>query len=597
MSGFVAILSRGGRPVERALLAELTESMAHCGPDHRDIWSDGPIGLGHALLAYRPDPPAAEHGPCSLDGSTWIAADARIDGQGELVARLRAAGRDIAASTPDARLILHAYAAWGERCLDHLVGDFAFALWDGERRRLLCARDHFGVVPLYYAPLGESTVVGNVLSALRRHPGVSAALDERAIGDYLLFGMKMDHADTTFADIRSVPPGHVLTVIDGTRRVARWWSPPAVAEPRPPARREDRVERFRELFDAAVSDRLRSPAAGTHLSGGMDSTSIAATAKHVLATRGGEHDLRAYVIGYDKLFDEEEGRFAQLVADHIGVPLEHLVADEYLRRPAAGEGDWRFPEPGIAPNQSTEYEISRRVASFSRALLVGFGGDPLLRGAPVRSPAWRRLARRALRRDRAPSFTAPGWIAPDFARRIGPAERWHDVMRTWDRARGWRELQHPLWATLFGLAHPGACGIPLHVTFPFFDVRLARFVREVPDDPLLGGKRLLREAMGGRLPAEVLDRPKTLLWAARGHRRDPLRGLALEPEMRRGRQRLLDTPRIGEYVDVQRARAIVEAPAPRSTMPRFDNVFVVAQWLGASVQPPSLPAKEPEHAA
>ena len=409
MSGFVGILNRGGRPIERPLLAELTESMAHCGPDHRGIWSDGPAGLGHALLAHRPDPPAAEHGPCSLDGSTWIAADARIDGQRELIARLRAAGRDVAAATPDARLILHAYAAWGERCLDRLIGDFAFALWDGERRRLLCARDHFGVVPLYYAPLGESTVVGNVLSALRRHPGVSAALDERAIGDYLLFGMKMDHADTTFADIRAVPPGHVVDGDrTGRRRVAPWWAPPPVAEPRAPVRPEERVERFRELFDAAVSDRLRSPAAGTHLSGGMDSTSIAATAKHVLAARGGEHELRAYVIGYDKLFAEEEGRYAQLVADHIGVPLEHLVADEYLRRPAAGAGDWRFPEPGIAPNQSTEYEISRRVASFSRALLVGFGGDPLLRGAPVRSPAWRRLARRALRRDSAPSFAAAG---------------------------------------------------------------------------------------------------------------------------------------------------------------------------------------------
>ena len=300
-----------------------------------------------------------------------------------------------------------------------------------------------------------------MLSTLRRHPGVSEALCERAIGDYLLFGMKMDHADTTFAGIRSVPPGHVLTVTDGTRRVAPYWELPPVAEPRRPARPEERVERFRELFDEAVSDRLRGARAGTHLSGGMDSTSIAATAEHVLGSRGGEHELRAYVIVYDKLFAEEEGRYAQLVADRIGVALEHLVADEYLRRPFAGEGDWRFPEPGIAPNQSTEYEISRRVASFARTLLVGFGGDPLLRGAPVRPPAWRRLARRALRRGRTPSFAVPDWIAPDFARRIAPAERWHDVRRTWDGARGARELQHPLWATLFALAHPGACGLPL----------------------------------------------------------------------------------------------------------------------------------------
>ncbi len=435
-----------------------------------------------------------------------------------------------------------------------------------------------------------------MLSTLRRHPGVSEALCERAIGDYLLFGMKMDHADTTFAGIRSVPPGHVLTVTDGTRRVAPYWELPPVAEPRRPARPEERVERFRELFDEAVSDRLRGARAGTHLSGGMDSTSIAATAEHVLGSRGGEHELCAYVIVYDKLFAEEEGRYAQLVADRIGVPLEHLVADEYLRRPPVGEDDWVFPEPGIAPNQSTEYEISRRVASFARTLLVGFGGDPLLRGAPVRSPAWRRLARRALRRGRTPSFAVPDWIAPDFARRIAPAERWHDVRRTWDGARGAREMQHPLWATLFALAHPGACGLPLRVAFPFFDLRLARFVSQAPDDLLLAGKRLLREAIGSRLPAEVLDRPKTLLWVDRGRGRDPLRGLALEPEMRHRRRLLLDAPLIGEYVDVKRAGTIVDSPVSRATLPRSENLFVVAQWLAASAQPPSVAMKEPHHA-
>ncbi len=595
MSGFVAILHADGRPVERPLLAELTEAMAYCGPDHRGVWSDGPVGLGHALLCFDDDPPASKGTPCSLDGWTRIVADARIDGQAELVAELRAAGRDVAADTPDARLILHAWAVWGERCLDHLVGDFAFALWDGKRRSLFCARDHFGVVPLYYAPLTGTTVVGNVLWALRRHPGVTGALNERAIGDYLLFGMKMDHADTTFADVHSVPPGHTLTVADGACRVNRYWHPPPPAEPHAPARSEERVERFRDAFDIAVSDRLRSARAGTHLSGGMDSTSIAATAAHILAARGGAFELRAYVIVYDRLIAEEEGRFAQLVAERIGIPLERLVADAYLRAPPHSDGAWVFPEPGVAPGQLAEYEISRRVASFARTLFSGIGGDPLLRGAPARSPIWRRLARRVLRRGREPPFVVPNWIAPDFARRIAPAERWHDVRREWHGVRGPRELAHPLWATIFGYSHPGACGLPLRVCFPFFDLRLARLVWEWPGDPLLVGKRLLREAMRDRLPGEVLERPKTLLWVHGAGQRDPRVVLAREAQTRRMRQGLLDAPGIGEYVDVERARSIVAAPDARSVLPRYENFLLVALWLATSARRP--PSSDREGAA
>src|SRR5438105_2953662 len=232
--------------------------MCYCGPDHQDIWLEQRIGLGHALLGATPEPGDDEHQPCSLDGRVWIAADARIDGRADLLARLRTRGRNVARDAPDAQLILHAYDVWGERCVEHLIGDFAFAIWDCARRRLFCARDHFGVVPFYYSRVTSGVVFGNVLRALRLHPAVSDTLDDRAIGDFLLFRMNMDHASTTFADIRALPPAHAITWENGAARIRRYWEPPQTEPELRLERPEQYVERFAVLFDQAVSDRLRS---------------------------------------------------------------------------------------------------------------------------------------------------------------------------------------------------------------------------------------------------------------------------------------------------------------------------------------------------
>ena len=151
MSAFVAITAG---QVDHDLLARMTDAMAYCGPDAQETWVDGRAGLGLASLAVGEAGPTA---PLSLDGRTWIVADARIDGRTELAA--------------DPELILRTYGAHGDRCVEHLIGDFAFAIWDAPRRRLFCARDHFGVVPLYYtrAGDGEGIAVGNVLQALLVH--------------------------------------------------------------------------------------------------------------------------------------------------------------------------------------------------------------------------------------------------------------------------------------------------------------------------------------------------------------------------------------------------------------------------------------------
>jgi len=149
-----------------------------------------------------------------------ITAGARLDGRSELINKLA-----LKQSATDADLILHAYEAWGEDCVKHVIGDFAFAIHDSKSRRLFCARDHFGVKPFYYAHLANDFIFSTNLNELRQDPRVSDTLNEIAIGDYLLFGVNQDLSTTTFKDIQRLPPGHSLTVADGSIKIHRYWTP------------------------------------------------------------------------------------------------------------------------------------------------------------------------------------------------------------------------------------------------------------------------------------------------------------------------------------------------------------------------------------
>ena len=162
--------------------------MSFRGPDAQETWIDGNAGFGHTMLRTTFEA-ETEQQPLTLDGKVWLTADARIDGRAELIANLEAKLRTKPLlshrSNPngsdsiipnDAELILYAYQAWGEDCVKHLIGDFAFAIWDSREHRLFCTRDHFGVKPFYYAHVGNTFVFSNTLNAVRLHPNVSAKI-------------------------------------------------------------------------------------------------------------------------------------------------------------------------------------------------------------------------------------------------------------------------------------------------------------------------------------------------------------------------------------------------------------------------------------
>ncbi|MGC2706420.1 MAG: asparagine synthase-related protein, partial [Candidatus Acidiferrales bacterium] len=311
MSGIVGMYDRSGAPADRTLLQALAHFLSYCGPDAREIWSHGPVGLGHTMLRTTRES-RVERQPASLSGRFWITADARIDCREELKSKLveLESGKVPEPTGTDSDLILRSYAAWGSDCVQHLRGDFAFAIWDAERKLLFCARDHFGIKPLYYSELGELFFFSNVLDCVRQHPDVSEELNDAAIGDFLLFGLNCDAATTTFRDIRRLPPGHSMTVSSEGLRIRRYWSAPTEGRIRY-RRAEDYVEHFQILLQAAVSDRMAGDRTGILLSGGLDSGAIAATARELSRVQGGTDDLRAYTVVYESLFPVEEGAYAR----------------------------------------------------------------------------------------------------------------------------------------------------------------------------------------------------------------------------------------------------------------------------------------------
>ncbi len=374
MSGIAGIVNLDGAPVDRGLLQFMTKYLAFRGPDAQEIWSLGPVGFGHTLLRTTFES-EQEKQPANLEGKLWITADARIDARAELIAKLRDHGELCSLSDPDCELILHAYRAWGEKCVEHLLGDFAFAIWDARSRRLFCARDHFGVKPFFYARVGDSFIFSNTLNCVRIHPAVSDELNELAIADFLLFDGNQEPDTTAFSDIRRLRAAHVLSLQDGSLSDRRYWTLP-VDKPVNYKKASEYVENFLELLDTAVSDRLRTERAGILLTGGLDSSTVAAAARNVSLKNGQGTELYGYTTVYDRLIPDEERYYSGLVGKKLGIPIEYLVADDYGLFERAEQPNTRLPEPFYYPFQAQETDQYSKVAARARVVLTGDGGDP-----------------------------------------------------------------------------------------------------------------------------------------------------------------------------------------------------------------------------
>ena len=279
MSGFFGVYHRDGRPQNSNILNQMAESLDHRGPNGTDIWQEGAVGLGHCMLWTTPESLKEKLPFVDNESGLVITSDARIDNREELAAQLGLIER-LKAGVPDSQLILASYKKWGEKCVDHLLGDFAFVIWDGRNNRLFCGRDIFGIKPFYYYLSDNIFIFGSEIKQVAEHPLVPLEFNEGILAEYLSDNF-ISKDETHFVDVKRLPAAHFIILELNNLRICNYW------ELKPQKRiwyKHDKeyVEHFLDIFGKAVRCRLRSnKKVGAYLSGGLDSSSIVGMANYL----------------------------------------------------------------------------------------------------------------------------------------------------------------------------------------------------------------------------------------------------------------------------------------------------------------------------
>jgi len=535
--------------VDRAAITRMAEAIAFRGPDAQKQFNQDGASFAFSLLTTGPAPQAAKL-PLTLDGDTWLIGDVRLDGRRDLIESLNQHGQRCSQAATDEEIVLRAWKLWRETgvqriLVDELHGDFSFALWEPSRRELNCFRDVMGGRPFYYSSDRGTFSFSNTLRAVHHTPGFREELDGDFIGDFLLVSWCPRPTSTVYRSIRRLPAGHWLTVTTEGLRIRRFQQLP-VQEPLFLKQSAEYVEIYRELLAKAVADRLPSGPAAIFLSGGMDSTTVAAIVCTLRNKAGVGKGLHAICADLRPLFEDEEGLVAAKAAAHLGIDLELCNRGDSLPFSKFGELSARLPEPVADPYWDTYVYMCERLIGKSRVMLGGYGGDNILNnetwpylvflasrgkffraliefgGYSLRSrklPPLRAGIRARLRRwFGKPEFRAtyPPWLAPDFEKKLDLRNRWQEL---WDKPPavhpthpyGYFTLTDTFWSHVQDKEDAAGTGLPMDTRSPLLDYRLLAFLLRVPAMPWCANKEIMRRAMRGSLPDEILRRGKSPL--------------------------------------------------------------------------------------
>lgn len=385
MCGIVGAVNLAGGSVELPLLRRMTDAVAHRGPDGEGHWAEGPTGLGHRRLAILDLTDAAVQPMCSSDGRYVLTYNGELYNYRELRRELEEAGVRFR-SRSDTEVVLEALALWGPQAIARFNGMFAFACWDRRARRLLLARDRYGIKPLYYAQQGGLFLFGSEQKAILACPGFVRRLDREALLEYFTF-QNIFTDRTLIEGVRLLPAGH-HAILDLARPdqglvPCRYWDY-RFREPEERASRQEYAEELDRLFRQAVERQLVSDVElGVYLSGGMDSGSITAVASRSIP------DLKSFTCGFDLssasgielAFDERtkaEAMSARFRTEHYEMVLKAGDMERCLPRLA-----WHLEEPRVGQSYPNYY-AAKLASKFVKVVLSGSGGDELFGGYPWR---------------------------------------------------------------------------------------------------------------------------------------------------------------------------------------------------------------------
>lgn len=383
MCGLAGILHLDGAPASPVLLRQMTDMVAHRGPDGEGHFIDGAVGLGHRRLAIIDLSPAGHQPMTTVDGRFVLIYNGEIYNFCEMRAELETAGWAFHSRT-DSEVLLKAFAAWGVRALDRLNGMFAFAVWDRKEKVLTLARDRYGIKPLYYTLHDNTFLFGSEVKALLAHSAFPCAIDLSGLIEYFTFQNFFTNR-TLFKDVRMLPAGTYMTVRFGQGGISqtRYWDFD-FTEPKHPHDDTEYLEQLDRLFVQAVGRQLVSDVdVGAYLSGGMDSGAITAIAASQLPY------MKSFTCGFDLSsasgmelsFDERsiaEHMSYRFKTEHYEMVLKAGDMERIFSRLA-----WHLEEPRVGQSYPNFY-IAQLASKFVKVVLSGTGGDELFGGYPWR---------------------------------------------------------------------------------------------------------------------------------------------------------------------------------------------------------------------
>jgi asparagine synthase (glutamine-hydrolysing) len=366
----VAHLRKGRIPDLERRLRVMNSLQKHRGPDGEGTWlhPSAASGLAHVRLSII-DLTTGDQ-PMTDRAGNWIVFNGEIYNYIELRKEL---GEENFVTTSDTEVILMAYRKWGENCLDRLRGMFAFAIWDEDNQRLFCARDHFGIKPLYFTVQNDTFYFASEIKALLPFvPQIETCVE--ALKDYLVFQLCLNDK-TLFKDILELQPGHKLVVSNGTVRVERYWEIYYNLD-------FDHTPRYfqnklRELFDDSVRVHLRSDVpVGAYLSGGSDSSIVAASA----ARYYNNNDFQAFhgKFAFGELYDESA--YAEAVASMYGMELHQIDITSQDFIDSIRKVIYHLDYPVAGPGSFPQYLVSKLASHHRKVVLGGQGGDEIFGG-------------------------------------------------------------------------------------------------------------------------------------------------------------------------------------------------------------------------
>lgn len=615
MSGFNGILSLTGAPVCRRNLGSVSGGG---GCDASVLWTDGKIGFSHQVQWTTPES-SLEHLPLVRIGLAAMTGDARIDNRAEILASLGLHGH-----LSDGEIVVEAYLKWGERCVEKLVGDFAFAVWDWRNDLLFCARDAMGVKPFYYAHTPSEFAFASHARALLTLKDVDGRLNVDRLADVISHFLE-DKTSTAYRGILRLPPGHCITIRGGRLTVRRYWSIYEAPDIRFP-KVDDYPSELLVRFQEAVRCRLRTPSpVCAALSGGLDSSSIVCMARKLLGSRA-QTDLHSFSAVFPGLPGRslkkiDERPFIESVVATGGFQAHFVRGDEldpFFELASRGS---RTEGPPVAPNAYLHLAMFQATqAEGGHVFLDGLDGDSVISHGFERLPdllrtgRWITLTRelrtlasrwpsspgRLFRRHVLAPFVSAAsrrlrgqagfeqilrscLINPRLAAKSGLAER----MARLDTGAVSADHKHRaglnsgLFPAALEMMHGMASAYAIEVRFPFLDRRLLEFCVGIPADQKLRGgwpRSVLRRATVGILPEKVrwrfnkADLSPNFVCQFRKHS-----SILLSQMMK-------NLPRMSDFFDIRALQGVRERycqnPAQHSAdaLPLF-TAIVVSQWL------------------